>query len=752
MTKKSFTAYSVFPSVQAGAGAAGKLARSGIESPVFVRHELEAFCRTGEIEYRDGIAHTWLVGLRTRPVDCLLDPSLVLSEKQALDQGIALLKGQIATVNEELEALNPDSFDHQLAMQARAAAENNVVARYASVKASVVHLKASMPRFERRASVEATQAINAVLERDKLLNGRTLEVLRKQASHAAHAHLRADQRSRGIEKRIGRLEAEDTTNRTAMSEAQQEALKAPGLKKLQAFADDTECGPTFMEQAGERERQLTEQLDASRERARFQFGEAQKFVAAGGEKRIAEIASELAEVIARIGWIETRGQAELTGQCTDAQLEIDSMREPARKLDEGIRKLSSKLAKMAETLPDPDPASPDDLASVTLYTWSESLRTESDPQELMVTLDQIIEDMESEDSTAHRSGLERAREEYETTHRRLCEEINRVCGDKSLSIAEHVRVRLEHAKANADIIAGMYDTTAANYEKNKQANNTAKDHLDKEWEQISAWLRNFTLRLPDNLQVMKKVFAPKVDPISREVVRAGFVVEATLAKDEEVRLALDDIIRSVEDYEKAREGAAGHDVAFRENLVSSLRADIRSTFYRRVILAPRISVHMPSISYKPLAMEKGMASSGQGIAMTLLWILKMADYVNERELRRNSVDAAKRKRLREDRSQFAFIDGAFSHLSDKQLIDNALAGIEESHGRFQLIVTGHDPAYENDFDRFGTFIAAREIGGRYMYAECETRSPLDAHSVGSYEGAMEAMHTIKIPNPTSQAM
>lgn len=89
------------------------------------------------------------------------------------------------------------------------------------------------------------------------------------------------------------------------------------------------------------------------------------------------------------------------------------------------------------------------------------------------------------------------------------------------------------------------------------------------------------------------------------------------------------------------------------------------------------------------------------------------------------------------RTQFVIIDGAFSHLSDKRLITDALDSVKGKRGKFQLIITGHEPNYKNDFAYFPSYVVAREIGGNLMYAESETRRLLAPEEVGSRLGAME---------------
>lgn len=76
-------------------------------------------------------------------------------------------------------------------------------------------------------------------------------------------------------------------------------------------------------------------------------------------------------------------------------------------------------------------------------------------------------------------------------------------------------------------------------------------------------------------------------------------------------------------------------------------------------------------------------------------------------------------------------------ISDKRLITDALDSVRGKRGKFQLIITGHEPNYKNDFAYFPSYVVAREIGGNLMYAESETRRLLAPEEVGSRLGAME---------------
>jgi hypothetical protein len=263
--------------------------------------------------------------------------------------------------------------------------------------------------------------------------------------------------------------------------------------------------------------------------------------------------------------------------------------------------------------------------------------------------------------------------------------------------------------------------------------------LDIEWANISSWLSEFTRKLPSNLSLMKQRFAPKKDQ-NQNFTSAGFVIDAQVINHEDIEDVLCDIVRDIEDYEENQYIKNNSEV--RRDAQASFRNQIRNKFYRRVILNPSIKVFIPSISrVKAISLNKNIASSGQSVAISLLWIVKMSDYVSEREraYKTVSMSAMAKKKMLAIKSQFVFIDGAFSHLSDKALIDDVLGEIANTRGRFQLIVTGHEREYKPNWKLFPTMLNGREVGGRFMFVEKD--EPIEPGKVGSSYGAMSMMRT-----------
>lgn len=221
----------------------------------------------------------------------------------------------------------------------------------------------------------------------------------------------------------------------------------------------------------------------------------------------------------------------------------------------------------------------------------------------------------------------------------------------------------------------MLQASQVSFEGNLKVNAIADKHLAEERAGLSSWLNNFTLRLPDNLKLLRSILAPKIDSVSKAVIRAGFDVQAKVIDSDGITAMIESIIRDVENYE-ANEQL--RESSLRDSQRKSLRDDIRRNFYQKVIVNPRVYLVLPAMSAAPLKMERDMASSGQGIAITFLWIMRLSEFIGEREIRRQTVGRAQRQRLRDRSTSFTILDGAFSHLSSKDLIDETLKGIEEA--------------------------------------------------------------------------
>lgn len=723
----------VYSDVARAAAVAADLASKGVESPVFISSELTNFCLNADINFDGPIASTWLVGVRTRPVDCLLDPALVDREKDLLDGQIEATRVNINQKMDRFNVLDPESEEAITARKAREAIDKGFPSQDAAFRVEYSDLNDSLPRLIDRASDEALDSIPAVIEYRKILAGKSEDILAEELAIAKNsANLASEYSDQCKEKSDMLIKARDGLQ-MKFTEASVNATNIPKLKRIKLFIDAD--GPAFMQVAIATETELSIAKEKADVRKAFRFDLADAFVKSGDrrpleiEHRLNEITSELKSIVEEL--IPNLGQ----------QLELINDRLPqleasVSEIDIFIRELLKKFSSMASSDFDPLAVSAERLLTHSLIEAVIPVRRANSSQDITNALLSLRDPLSEIDASSMKNDVDNAKKALGVARNQFSGEIDRVKGDSNLALNEQMRIGLEQAKDDLVELRRLIDGTQNNYDKSLVANEAARKILDDHWEKIGSWLENFTRRLPTNFDAMRSVFRPSRDSTSGEIVSAGFEIEARIADMNDVRSVLTGIVEKIERSEKSRE-ALVDDEKLRTSYERNMRKEIREEFYRNVIIDPKIRVCIPSISRKALLLEKNMGSSGQGVAMTLLWIVKMADYVTEREIRRQNVSNAQRNRVRSMRTQFVIIDGAFSHLSDKRLINDALQSVKNTRGKFQLIITGHDPNYNNDYAYFPTYIAAREIGGNLMYADSETRRLVAPEEVGSRNGVME---------------
>ncbi len=709
------------------------LATKGIESPVFVSSELAEFCRNANIAYEGSVARTWLVGVRTRPVDCLLDPTLVEREKETLDTQIVQSNDALGEKQKRFDALDPEGQEAIVARKAREAIEKGFPAKDGTLEEEVSRLEESLPRLKERASEESGNSIRAVIECRSLLGDASEDELAEALAQAEErATLSGESHSR-CEAAVQSLSEKREALQAAFRTASEKATEIPKLKSIGKFIDAG--GPAFMKSSKTKEDEYLKAKQTAEKRKSFRFELAESFVKSG-DKRPLEIEARLLIVTPELKDITEKRIPVLEESISKMEEDAQDLISKTYEIDNFIRGLRKKFREVASGEVIPVAVSPERLSEHPLLLAAKEVHNATSIEDTVKTILSMRSPLDEIEAATLKHEVVSMRERLKSARSSLSDEIDRVKGDSAIALNEQMKIGLESSKDDADELVRMIAATTDNFNKSLAANETARTHLEEEWSNIGSWLENFTRRLPTNFEAMRSVFKPVRDSASGEIISAGFDIEARVADMGDVRAVLTGIVEKVEKSEKNSENL-GNDEALRSRYTKNMKKEIREEFYKNVILEPTIRVCIPSISRKPLKLEKNMVSSGQGVAMSLLWIVKMADYVTERELQRQNVSNAARKRVRSMRTQFVIIDGAFSHLSDKRLITDALDSVRGKRGKFQLIITGHEPNYKNDFAYFPSYVVAREIGGNLMYAESETRRLLAPEEVGSRLGAME---------------
>lgn len=666
----------------------------------------------------------------------------VQEARTQVEEDLAAQNVELQEVLQSIERWDQTSLIEPVAREAAAAIEKRVPEQHSSLVSLAQELDQVMPRLATRASFDAVTSIRAMCVVEEELRGRSLNEL-SLAIHDAATKL--DDLAVALsyhEEALETLVKMKGESQGRLVQALEQSRRIDGLRRLQSFADHPEYGPNFMAKADEVMGQLERTREYAQRRAAFDFEGVAQFVESGGNVRLAAIQEALRLAAERVQAI-TGLLKEILDKSEQLRTEQESLRRAERLIDESIIRVRRGYLERKKVIPETVSISPDKLRNHELYR---ALHPVGDFSHLdrARSMDQACELLSSGEAEQMRQRYSEAVKALKLHSESFIKLTDKILGDTYLKLPEVARTQLRQARENPSLVTLMLQASQASFDENVKVNRIADEHLADERAGLSSWLTNFTLRLPDNLKTLRSILAPKVDQATKAVVRAGFIVDAKVIASEGVQALIESIIQDVENYE---DNELAKESSVRDHLRQSLRDDIRRNFYQKVIVNPRIYLVLPAMSETPLEMARDMASSGQGIAITFLWILRLSEFITEREIRRQTVGRAQRQRLRDRSTGFTILDGAFSHLSSKSLIDETLKGIEDTTGRFQLIVTVHDPAYQNDFNRFPAFVVAREMQGHYMRAwshmnEVGEKDALGQATLATFQ-AIQVSHTIK---------
>lgn len=725
----------VYETAEEAREAATRLEAAGVDAPVFLMGELETFCRTGEITMAAAFAHTWLVGIRTRQVDCLLDPSLVEREKRAWDAKIEQIVKEIETAKRERGRYSLDSIDANCARDAAKAVAEGYEVTDAGLAAELAELDARLPDLESKSSPEMIGIIQSAERHHREFAGITAASLQRELASAEAEETEASAALEIIDARIEECEQDADAKQDALTKVNWDAMQIGNLRKIQAYVDAPEDNPAFMLAAGDILTQLETDKAVAEARTHFRFALATAFLQ-HGSNYAQEIEAKIKHHKEERDHIQNSLLPAVDTDIDKIRTTIDAAAVQERKIDRLAYEITRMYRTYAEWSGELLPVSRKAILETPLGAQTTGIHEAQSASECADLLVQMGDELDFERETESRRAMDAAKSAYAQLKTKFDSAVDIALAKPDLDMSEHMRSELLRAKSNPDIVEQIHATAQLNYQRNASANKIAKEHLDAEWEKIGDWLTKFTKRLKKNFTLLSHVFAPEIDKETHEIQKSGFQIEGKVAEDADIRAVLDGVVATIEAAENERSGKSltpGEE----KKQKTDLRQKIRNEFYRSVIQGVRIKVCMPSISRHPLILERKMASTGQGIAMALLWIVKMAEFTTKRWLNEQASTAAQRKRMRH--TQFTIIDGAFSSLSDEGLIKDALDSIGGTKGTFQLVITDHDPDYRNNWTYFPTLIVAKEYGGRFMVAERKTRKAIAAESLGLPVGALGVM-------------
>lgn len=226
----------------------------------------------------------------------------------------------------------------------------------------------------------------------------------------------------------------------------------------------------------------------------------------------------------------------------------------------------------------------------------------------------------------------------------------------------------------------------------------------------------------DNLATLAGEAQTSLDILERVMKKtpsARFHVEATVVDSKGIEKIITGLLAQIEEKERAiRERGV---ILLNEELdrkTSNYRRLIHDTIYRQIFSMvdekdnprpPRVYFTHASIRGKDkVPFSDQRISTGQFTALTMMWLIKQADFAIARAAVLYGT-AKERKAALRGAQRIMFFDGLFSNLSNEEYINDAFQGLGGVGENFQLIGLIHNRHYVNNKDIFPVHIVGRKM-------------------------------------------
>ncbi len=692
--------------------AAACLAQQDAQVPVFMGAALEAFARDGDLstDPHSELFHGLIAGVTTRTVRCLLDPQLVEREKARLDQGIDACGRKLGEVEERLRETGDQAPITLLARQAQVAVQDDAEAALIQQTRQSKHLEAGLPRLELHASGKALGAIRDAQAFQGLGGREKQDGLTRELADKELGLRELRERSKCMQARLESLLREEQEAQAA-SDSAYTAQDRVLVQQAGQFV--VQGGMAFLRGVPEKQAQLKADLERADARKAFQhqLKRSALYLAARQQQRdgvdinglIAGLEAELEQAVQAI--VQAKAQREtLQAQCKsldDALTALDRVALLAQQ--HFIPGARLKVDLPADTLRDHE-----------LYQQAEALHKlldrEAEPGEVIREAELLEDQLGQLEIERDLEALSNLQQASDAALDGVLQVVTQAAQHEALSQVERERLAGVRELGDTRRVTGMAADIRAIHEREQALYRQAAEAETQSRGLITERIGYFVDSARDNLDLFRRVVR-----VCHGGERAHFKVSADMIAGEESVALIGNIITTLDEEEAARNQRRRRGMESSESDIqyrTRLRELIRKNTHRRIFKNPAVKYVSPNIRQdeRPRPLTRAL-SSGQRTAMTLQWIIRLADYAISREMQASVSRVSLRRRARERAQSILFIDGLFSDLSDEHLIREAMSGIRNTRGRFQLIGLIHNSKYNNDFDVFPVLLLGKLISG-----------------------------------------
>lgn len=691
--------------------AAEALAEFGAQVPVFLYRSLIEYCQNAPIEHinNDELLVGTTAGVITRSVSCLLNPQLVEREKEYLDTRIDKVISTINTLQNESTSVGDDSEPVVLARRALKTIQDNEAEKLESVNKELEKCQFKIEELRQHTSSQVIDIIRSAdryvklggENKDTTLQKRRIDLSTDIQAYELQISERQNQQSE--------LEEQESI----LSEKVERVLPndlAIMLNSARAFYEKD--GPEFMDNCDTRRHDLLHEVTTAENRNAYNkhFDGAQNYLDSISADQVDNLSQKLGNVSRQIE--ETRRKRKAA---RDEKEKLSEAVPQLRNAMESIDKLAllalKRYRKVAKLSDDATSKSTLDLDEDPLIEQCDKLFNavvKDKPEAVKIIADALSGELEEIDIDRKASDLGRVQDDLLRKGNAF---VNLAKGvTNSPSGLKPVEVQtLKEINGVVDIpkVRTLYEGILEQLSRSKELLHQYESSERESRQLVSSRLAHLIEYAALDLGILRSVVGS-----NRGKHTSYFNVEAEVLDRTGIQRLMDGIVEEIDILERQRrelekQRTRSEDT---EDYHESLRSLIRKKLYQTIFSKPTITYVNTSIRGAGDEHEfNENLSEGQKAALSLMWAIRLAEFAIEREAKRLSSRRSQQK-ARDMSVNIMLIDGLFSNLSNRELIDSSMAGIESTRGSFQLIGLIHNPHYQNDFNKFPVFIIGKNEG------------------------------------------
>lgn len=721
--------------------------------PVFVEDAFARYCDDATIEHSsDEELYIGVhAGMKSRQVECLLEPMLIEQEKDRLSAKLSALEDDLSNVTDHIKEFSDDNELMQLARKAKETVASDVHGKLVELDKTIKKLRDETTSLEPLITEESIECIKAVQQLQKLggqaglgAQSALLKKLQAEANRYEQEKIHAEESEA---KAVEQLGAFDEKIQLAFPDSLKEQLSA--AKKFW-LAD----GAEFDRNIGRVRDELSLEKARVDERAKYNvnFDRAQAYL---DITRDLEEENSIEIQISQLqSDIKIQEGKEDKARKTAANLKsevIPQLTKRVEQLDIVVCSAIKKYKKVAQLSGELLDNNQEVLALENHVAWpaftrlQEYLNAGVEQEILIESLTALNDELESIDIDEQANSVRRMQRNADESEQSFLERIQTISETaQGLSPVERDRLNEVDSLGKTHIFEGFLQSFTKLCREQQEKLNLLQDKENTAWNSVSRDTSALIRDARSNLHIMKSVAAK---PHGNH--RSYFVIDADPIDEEGAYKLIKELMVSIEVEEKRRKEDLDRNMHLETDEVykEKINSMIRDQIYRRIFIKPVVKFSNERIRPKGEYDFDTDLSDGEKAALSLMWAVRLAEFAIEREAR-NLNSATARKKARNRSENILIIDGLFSNLSDPSLIESVMAGIEDTRGRFQLIGLIHNTQYKNDFNVFPVLLLGRKHvapgknGGWVSFMEGKPVHPSES---GRVEGEIGIAELVRRP-------